>query len=187
MIDFIKLSEHRQAFGLYARLLAYPDHRMDWSIEQDGDFSPSASEWIQKFREKTEKFDLDELQELYVQTFDFQKGTNLYMTYAKFEDGKERGPMLANLKLIYEMNGLEIMDNELPDYLPLMCEFLHAADWSAHSQMKESMNLLLAVMEDGTYKLLKELEKAASPYYNVVKAIRETFKLCLLQEVVNHD
>lgn len=37
--------------------------------------------------------------------------------------------MLAKLKVLYEMFGLKMVDNELSDYLPLMLQFLHVASW----------------------------------------------------------
>ena len=37
--------------------------------------------------------------------------------------------MLAKLKVLYEMFGLKMIDNELSDYLPLMLQFLQVARW----------------------------------------------------------
>ena len=34
--------------------------------------------------------------------------------------------MLAKLKVLYEMFGLKMVDNELSDYLPLMLQFLRS-------------------------------------------------------------
>lgn len=45
------------------------------------------------------------------------------MTYNQFDTQKERGQMLAKLKVLYEMFGLKMVDNELSDYLPLMLIF----------------------------------------------------------------
>lgn len=123
-----------------------------------------------------------ETQEQYVQTFDFQRKSTLYMTYYKFEDGRERGQLLANLKDTYEQFGLLIADSELPDYLPLMCEFLYAADWLTHKGGEKAVSMILAVIEDGTYHLLSALEKANNPYAEVVRTLRETVKSCLLPD-----
>ena len=59
------------------------------------------------------------------------------MTFYKFEDGRERGQMLAKLKETYEMFGLGIAGSELSDYLPLMCEFLYAPNWQGHERKLE--------------------------------------------------
>ncbi len=189
VIDLAKLYEHKQLFGMVARQLAYPDKRTFQPGLQGEGLIPEIAALFGSYWNKMQQLSLDEIEERYVQTFDFQKSTTLYMTHAKFEDSRERGAMLATLKSIYEMYGLEIADNELADYLPLMCEFLYAADWRQHPHAEESFQTLFAVLEDGTYELLKALERIQSPYYDLVKALRQTFKLCLRQEVMTngHD
>lgn len=94
--------------------------------------------------------------------------------------------MLARLKVLYEMFGLEMPSSELSDFLPLMCEFIYAAEWRGDDRAEESMNLVLMVIEDGTYNLLQSLEAIGSPYYNLVLAIRETCKACLKEGVETH-
>ncbi len=189
VIDLVKLHDHKPLFGLVARQLAYPDKRTFQPVEPETGFGPNIADLLSAFWNKINQLSMDEIEELYVQTFDFQKSSTLYMTHAKFEDSRERGAMLATMKSIYEMYGLEIADNELADYLPLMCEFLYAAQWLNHEHAEESFKTLFAVMEDGTYELLKALENMRSPYYELVKALRETLKQCLRQEVTasGHD
>lgn len=110
------------------------------------------------------------------------------MTFHKFEDSRDRGQMLAKLKETYQLYGLDIAGSELSDYLPLMCEFVYAANWQGHEkQAAESLDLMLAVMEDGTYHLLKELEKSGSPYAHLIRGLRETFKACIQQETEAHE
>ncbi|MDU5949135.1 MAG: nitrate reductase, partial [Paenibacillus macerans] len=60
---------------------------------------------------------------------------------------------------------------------------LYAAQWLNQEQAETAMQTLLTVLEDGTYKLMKSLEKQDSPYFYLIKGLRETFKLCLRQEV----
>lgn len=183
MIDLVKLNEFKEAFGFFARQFAYPDKLTMQQLLMDGAIAPSIDPLITAYRAKMQEFSMDEIEELYVQTFDFQKSTTLYMTYTKYEDTKERGNMLTALKAMYEMFGLEVADNELPDYLPLMCEFLYAAEWLGNKHTETSIRTLLTIMEDGTYQLMKSLEKVDSPYFHLVKALRETFKLCVSKEV----
>lgn len=183
MIDLTKLAKHRQIFGFFAQQLAYPDQHTFQHLDLEVELAPSIMELVEAYWDKMQRLSMDEIHELYVQTFDFQKHSTLYMTYAKLEDGKERGQMLLKLKTMYEMYGLGIADAELPDYLPLMCEFLYAADWSGHQRSEDGLKTLIAVLEDGTYGLVQALEKHSSPYYYVVKALRETFKQCREKEV----
>lgn len=186
MIDPVKLRGHRQAFGFFARQLAYPDEHVFGQSPAEGEFAPPVYEMLMKYWQAMSRFSMDEIEEMYVQTFDFRNKTTLYMTYFKFEDSKERGQMLAKLKAVYELFGLEIANGELPDYLPLMLEFLYAAEWPDDARAEESLSLLLAVLEDGTYHLLNALSKQRSPYADLVKALRETFKSCLPQEAGVH-
>lgn len=187
MIDLVKLTEYKEAFGFFARQLAYPDKQAFSEMTMDGALAPSIDSLIDTYREEMQKLSMDEIEELYVQTFDFQKASTLYMTFAKYEDSKERGNMLTALKAIYEMFGLNISDTELPDYLPLMCEFLYAAEWPDNEHAEASINTLVNIVEDGSYGLMKSLEKFNSPYFYLVKALRETFKLCLRKEVEIHE
>jgi len=186
VINLKKLSAYKQSFGFYAEQLAYPEKTTFSDMEVKGDFLPSISELIEAYWQKMQQLSLDDIQENYVQTFDFQKKSTLYMTYVKFEDSRERGRMLEQMKSMYEIYGLEIENSELPDYLPLMCEFLYAANWYHETMEVEAINMFLAVMEDGTFELLKALEKFDSPYAYIVKAIRLTFKHCLQQEEIAH-
>lgn len=183
MIDLLKLSAHKPSFGFFAQQLNYPNEQSAQSIEWEGTTASAVITKVQSYINNVQQLELEELQELYVQTFDFQKKSTLHMTYAKFEDGRERGQMLAKLKATYEMFGLEISTGELSDFLPLMCEFLYAAQWEDHPFAEESFQTVLGVLEDGTYTLLKSLEKYNSPYYDLIQALREIFKLCLSKEV----
>lgn len=190
MIDLAKLQEHKELFGFLAGQLAYPDKQTYSQILESGEeaLPPSILEPVTKYREELLQLSMDEIEERYVGTFDFEKTSTLYMTFSKYEDSKERGQMLTTLKTIYEMFGLEMADRELPDYLPLMLEFLYAADWLDHPRGEVGMHTVITVLEDGTYQLMKSLEKRESPYYYIIKALRETFKLCLLQqEVIAHE
>ncbi|MBS4216810.1 nitrate reductase molybdenum cofactor assembly chaperone [Bacillus sp. FJAT-49711] len=184
MIDLNLLHSHKPLFGFLAQVLSYPEKRTFHPNMLEGIVSPSspAYEYILKFWEMVHEYSLEELEELYVETFDFQKKSTMYMTFVKFEDSKERGQMLARLKVLYEMYGLEMPNSELSDYLPLICEFIYAADWLGDPRSEESFNILLAVLEDGTFHLLNALDEFQSPYAPLIKGLRETVKFCIVKE-----
>ncbi len=190
MINLEELYKHKHAFGFFAQQLSYPE-KINFNpllIEESFDSSDPAYESIQTYWKLIQEYSMEEIEEMYVKIFDFQKDSTLYMTYFKFEDTKERGQMLAKLKVLYEMFGLNMPDEELSDYLPLMCEFLYAAEWLGDDRAEESLTMLFAVLEDGTYYLLKSLEEHKCPYYYVIKALRETFKACINNKAVdNHE
>jgi nitrate reductase molybdenum cofactor assembly chaperone NarJ/NarW len=185
VIDVTRLYDYKPSFGFFARQLMYPE-KLDFNpvmLETSFDSAHPAYALVMTYWTAMQEFSLDDIQEMYAETFDFQKDCTLYMSYFKFEDGKERGQLLAKLKLLYEMFGLEMPEGELPDFLPLMCEFLYAAEWRQDPQAAENFKMLIAVLEDGTYHLLQALEKNKSPYAYLVKGLRETFKACRQQEV----
>nr|WP_155606099.1 nitrate reductase molybdenum cofactor assembly chaperone [Paenibacillus timonensis] len=184
-----KLDENRELFGFFAGQLVYPDKEMFASIRESGDevLPSTVMEPVTKYREQMLALSMEEIEELYVDTFDFEKSSTLYMTFFKYEDSKDRGQLLTSLKAVYEMFGMEMIDRELPDFLPLMLEFLSAANWQGHPHSETGMFTVLTILEDGTYQLMKSLEQKGNPYYELVKALRETFKLCLSQEVKVHE
>lgn len=187
MIDVAKLYDYKTSFGFFASQLMYPE-KLDFhpaSLEESFPADHPARGEAEAYWARVHELSLDEISEHYTETFDFQKDCALYMTYFKFEDAKERGQMLLRLKILYEMFGLEMPEGELPDYLPLMCEFLYAAEWMKESKTSENFRLLFGVLEDGTYHLLAALEKQDSPYRHLIKGLRQTLKACIEQETVN--
>lgn len=188
MINLDRLYEEKHLFGFFAQQLSYPEKLtyhptvFEESIDSSHPVYPDIHEYWQRMHD----YSMDEIREMYTNTFDFQKETTLFMTHVKFGDSKERGQMLARLKVLYEMFGLSMPKGELSDYLPLMCEFIYAADWRGDSRADESFSLLLAVLEDGSYHLMKALEKHSSPYFYLIRAMRDVFKMCIRQEVQNN-
>lgn len=111
------------------------------------------------YRDQIQSYTLTEIKQLYTDTFDFNKQAPLYMTYNKFDTQKERGQMLAKLKVLYEMFGLEMVDNELSDYLPLMLEFLYAAQWQMMIVQKAISNSSLWLLKMVLMRCSNNLER----------------------------
>ncbi|MDX8045839.1 nitrate reductase [Gracilibacillus sp. S3-1-1] len=182
MINLEQLHQCKEAFAFYSQHLSYPEQVDSPSLffeENDPGYELACAYW-----QLVKDDSLDERQERYTETFDFQKEAALYMTYAKLEDSKERGQMLARLKVLYEMFGLDMPKGELSDFLPLMCEFIYAAEWLGDERAPESFAMLFAVIEDGTYHVLEALKEEDSPYYYLIKSLRETMKDCVIAEEV---
>lgn len=64
------------------------------------------------------------LQENYTAAFDMQPATTLNLTYHAFGDNEKRAQAMARLQRLYDQAGWERISGELPDYLPLLLEFL---------------------------------------------------------------
>jgi len=67
------------------------------------------------------------LQEHYTAAFDMTPSASLNLTWHLMGDREDRGRALADLLAVYLQAGFEPAVGELPDFLPLMLEFLAAA------------------------------------------------------------
>ncbi|MGC5773167.1 nitrate reductase molybdenum cofactor assembly chaperone [Paenibacillus pabuli] len=87
-------------------------------------------------------------QDSYVRTFDFDKKSNLYLTYALHGDERDRGPALIELKRRYEAAGFYMEVSELPDYLPMVLEFVAEAPEEAAMGVLSSCHKALVSMTE---------------------------------------
>jgi len=68
--------------------------------------------------------ELLEVQARYVQLFDRTRSLSLHLFEHVHGDSRARGPALVELGKLYASHGLDPIEGELPDYLPLYLEFL---------------------------------------------------------------
>jgi nitrate reductase molybdenum cofactor assembly chaperone NarJ/NarW len=105
-----------------------------------------------------------ELRRTYVETFDFTRRNSLYLTYHVHGDRRQRGIALLRLKQRYSAANLELLDGELPDYLPVMLEFAALAP--------EDVGLAaLADGRDAIELIRSSLHEAGSPYALLLDAV----------------
>jgi len=68
--------------------------------------------------------DLLDLQERYVELFDRGRATSLHLFEHVHGESRDRGQAMVDLMATYAQAGLTLNANELPDYLPVLLEFL---------------------------------------------------------------
>jgi len=68
--------------------------------------------------------DLIEAQQRYVELFDRGRATSLHLFEHVHGESRDRGQAMVDLKATYARAGLSLRANELPDYLPVLLEFL---------------------------------------------------------------
>ncbi|MGW4364135.1 nitrate reductase molybdenum cofactor assembly chaperone [Nocardia takedensis] len=92
----------------------------------------------------------DALAREYVRTFDFRTRNCLYLTWWLEGDTRRRGEALVRCKQVYRAAGMECVDGELPDYLPLVLEYVAATgDRGPLLEHRPGLELLrLALIED---------------------------------------
>lgn len=189
VIDVLELERLRKGFLLLSQAIDFPDEEVrSLAFSQEvAQFFPEISEKAQ-FLNVLEHFQaqsLQELQEAYTGLFELNKRVTMYCTYYRFEDSRERGGVLAKLKMLYEMFGVELDQAEMTDYLPTMLEFLGLGEWvngAVQDARIEDLNLLFSVLEDGTYEILKQAkEEADGPYLELIRVIRSSLRYCLVK------
>ena len=190
MINLQKLAQYQESLGYLGQQINFPEKLTFHPnvFQETIEASHPAYEDLCAFREIIMNYSLSEIKAIYTDTFDFSKNYPLYMTYNRFDTQKERGQMLAKLKVLYEMFGLKMIDNELSDYLPLMLQFLQVARWENDVRAEDNLKLIIMIIEDGTYEMANHLAKNNNPYAYVIKALRQTLKTCIVsnKEVGNH-
>ncbi|HSB39559.1 MAG TPA: nitrate reductase molybdenum cofactor assembly chaperone [Gaiellaceae bacterium] len=112
-------------FRLLSALLQYPEERV--LAARDELRSASDDPRVGAFLDGLGRVPLGDLQREYVTTFDFDRRASLYLTYHTHGDRRQRGLELVRLKRRFAAAGLELADDELPDYLPALLEFASLA------------------------------------------------------------
>lgn len=121
---------------------------------------------IAVFVDHLRRTDFTELEVDYVITFDMTPEHSLHLTHHVFGDNQERGPALIGLSEIYKRFGLKHVENELPDYLPLMLEFASRLPPSEATVFLGDANKMLQTLADN-------LTRANSPYALLVSIVKE--------------
>ena len=109
---------------------------------------------------------LTKFQADYVDNFDMTAENSLYLTYHLFdEQDRDRGPALIELTELYKSTGFEIGSGELPDYLPLILEYV--------STMNDEASALAFLQQTAQAAdiIASNLEKNESPYAPLVRMV----------------
>jgi nitrate reductase delta subunit len=147
---------------LLSALLVYPDHDLLGQIEMiEAEVEDMPSKEMKKsmddFLLYLKTHSPIQLQEGYTAAFDMNPSTTLNLTYHTYGDNEKRADMLARLQQRYQDAGYERTTGELPDYLPMMLEFLSVCPES------EKTGLIWECLR-GLEDVVDRLQKAAPPY-----------------------
>ncbi len=118
-------------YNVLARLLDYPvaelkTHQVEIreALANEKEIRDEERQAIGDFLDHMAQTSLLELEQEYVQTFDMVPEHSLHLTHHLFGDDRGRGPALVDLGEHYKGMGLEAKEGELPDYLPLILEYV---------------------------------------------------------------
>ena len=102
----------------------------------------------------------------YVQLFDRGRATSLHLFEHVHGDSRDRGPAMIDLAQTYEKAGLYLAEGELPDYLPVVLEFVS-------TQPIKEARAFLGEMTHILNAIFSALVKRESPYASVLGALLE--------------
>lgn len=92
--------------------------------------------------------DLLEAEERYVAAFDRGRATSLHLFEHLYGDGRDRGAAMVDLKRLYERAGFTLATSELPDYLPVLLEYLSCRDVAgARDMLSDCVHILRRIAE----------------------------------------
>lgn len=100
----------------------------------------------------------------YVALFDSSRSLSLHLFEHIHGDSRERGAAMSDLLEQYRSRGLDVIADELPDYLPLFLEFLSL-------QPLDEARIMLAEVADILGLIQARLAKCSSDYAVVFRAL----------------
>ncbi|MFC4336845.1 nitrate reductase molybdenum cofactor assembly chaperone [Salininema proteolyticum] len=122
-------------------LLAYPDD--DVLEEYEGVRTPALADSARELR----AIEPRDLRLHYTEIFDLRRKTCLYLTYFTDGDTRRRGAALAAFTATYRESGFDMRGGELPDFLPVVCEYAAHVDLGAGLRILTFYRASLLAME----------------------------------------
>jgi nitrate reductase molybdenum cofactor assembly chaperone NarJ/NarW len=160
-------NEAKAILVIMSRILDYPDLTL---YEGYPDIEEFVNEHVGSVKMRKEileriaplfEMSLLELQELYVETFDYKDKTGLYLTSHELGDSRKRGAALIKLQKLVCEAGFEYEGQEIVDYIPMLFELL------AHAPEGENFERLSRRLAFAVDRVLKHLSES-NPYQRVV-------------------
>jgi nitrate reductase delta subunit len=156
-----------------ARLLAYPDAELRGQLPDlrqallaDHVVKGARLAELNALMTHLERGDSLENEAEYVQIFDRGRATSLHLFEHVHGDSRERGPAMIDLTQTYEKAGLFLGPDEMPDYLPVVLEFVS-------TQPPVEARAFLGEMAHIFNAIFSALAKFESAYASVLGALLE--------------
>ncbi len=156
-----------------AALLGYPNAQMRGYLDEMRDIlhaekalSDARRAELDALIESLANADALECEANYVELFDRGRTTSLHLFEHVHGDSRERGPAMIDLAQTYEKAGLYLAPDELPDYLPVVLEFVS-------TQPPREARAFLGEMAHIFNALFGALQQRESAYASVLGALLE--------------
>jgi nitrate reductase delta subunit len=140
-------------FKAFSALLSYPTEEMRQALPEIADLiraSPLVAtrecEALFALIEEVGQGDLLAAEERYVDLFDRGRALSLHLFEHLHGDGRDRGAAMVELKALYAAAGFDLVTSELPDYLPVVLEYLSQRDMAeARDMLADCAHILASI------------------------------------------
>jgi nitrate reductase delta subunit len=129
-------------FRALSALLSYPSEEMRRALPEIADtirttsiVTPAEQRGLLDLIDELGSGDLLAAEERYVDLFDRGRALSLNLFEHLHGESRDRGEAMVELKQVYERAGFELSANELPDYLPVVLEYLSCRDLTEAREM----------------------------------------------------
>jgi len=156
-----------------AHLLSYPDAalrshlpELRSALQAEQALAPARLAELQTLMAKLAGADALEIEAQYVELFDRGRATSLHLFEHVHGDSRDRGPAMIDLAQTYEKSGLYLGPDEMPDYLPVVLQFVS-------TQPPTEARAFLGEMAHIFNAIFNALQQRNSAYASVLGALIE--------------
>ncbi len=160
-----------QIFNVLSKLIDYPSDELMENLGSVIEFVSDSSEindtekkTIMEFIAWMRVHTTTGIQQSYVETFDMVPEHDLHLTHHIFGDDNGRGPALIDLSEHFKGEGLELEDGEIPDFLPLILEYVSTLDDMESRVFLGDAKKIIKIIADN-------LDEAESPYSKLIRIV----------------
>ena len=156
-----------------AHLLSYPDatlrahlSEMRNALDEECAIAPDRLKELDVLIATLGGSDVLDIEAQYVELFDRGRATSLHLFEHVHGDSRDRGPAMIDLAQTYEKAGLFLTPDEMPDYLPVVLQFVS-------TQPPLEARAFLAEMAHIFNAIFNALQQRSTPYASVLGALME--------------
>lgn len=155
-----------------AHLLRYPDEELKMLVKEWSPRNPAELTAAAPFLEYAASTPLLDMQADFVRYFDLNPSASLYLTSHAYGNSPLQGRALAAFTELYRDTGCLPSGDEMPDYLPMVLEFLAVAPpWAAVCLCEKFTPVV--------QNISASLEQEQSPWAGLLSAAAQVMQHCI--------
>ena len=172
-------SEKDDFVFLLANMLEYPQEDFSKKINELNDqmenlnTKDNSKNLLKEFIEFANTHKVEELQELYIKTFEVNPICSLYASIHLFgEESFKRSDLMARLKDAYCEYGMSFNEKELPDFIPIILRF--TAYLKDEKRLEDFVKrCILKPLDIINNTMIETLGNKSNPYKSLIGYIRD--------------